>query len=619
MLVKIMPKGRCGLAYILGETRKGHDERQPRILAGNVKQAKDLLRASRFENKFTSIALSYEREITLQEAVRDIASFEAMLLPGLAPGLDYERVWVRHREYPKDAQRRADTTQTPRTALHCVIVNTHLATGKRLQPYWDRVDRELINSWQEITNVENGYESPHDPKNKRAVRLGKLTVPPKVADLKATLNQTVIEFIKAEQIADEDDLMAFLRGQGFTIKRRTKKSISLTHSSLNKPLRLEGGLYEHGGIEQVARTSWSGKTDPRAAHRVDVAGQRKELERRTLAKRDEIARKYARRRENKSLGVGKPVEKGAREIAASDRQGQDGGRTAPKAHMDPDHTGGSLVHLGSVRDSGREPVVGTEQGDRPGPGRSPAEGSRETGRAADSVRANATRASGQPTADPAGAGLASTLAGPGEAGYTGDVRRESVRRDQVAAARNTDMDLGQRLRSGISDTGEIIYGTPRTTHALGRGILLSIGRIASKIGAALERVGTALGLLERIGRKAESARGRLEQADAEQAGEDIDQDWVSMSAYGFRARLGRSRNREQGMPGPHAHRGRSILDRYSKARSIPATSHQPSGALRDQNFEVRSRGVNQPEVEVPNESPKKTQRQGPTPPMPGLF
>lgn len=296
MLVKFFPKGKCGLDYCLGKKLKGEDIRHPEVLAGDPVESGKILKGLDFANPYTSVALTYEREISPEEAARDIASFEAMILPGMTPGLEYARVWIRHTESPKDPTTKClDPSKPKRTALHCIIPNVHLPTGKRLQPYYDPADRKRVEAWQELTNESMGYASPKDPERRRAVVLSVNRLPKKVADLKSTITKAVMANLQAEQINTRDELCTWFKDQGFVVERITKKSISISHHSLIKHVRLEGEFYEHRGIENAASARDSGEKPERRIREIGSDQRSRELAEGLQRKRLELAKRYPHR------------------------------------------------------------------------------------------------------------------------------------------------------------------------------------------------------------------------------------------------------------------------------------------------------------------------------------
>ena len=367
MLVKFMPKKRCGLGYCLGEKVRGEDVRHPEVLLGDPAQTKEILKGIDFANPFTSVVLTYERVITPEEASRDIASFEAMVLPGMKAGLEYDRVWIRHTETPKDPEtRKPDPTKPQRTALHCIIPNVHLPTGKRLQPYYDPVDRKRVEAWQELTNEAHGYASAKDPERRRASVLNLNRLPQKVAELKATLTQAVVANLQAEQINTRADLCAWLGEQGFRVERTTNKSISISHPSLNKNLRLEGEIYELGGIENAARARDTGEKPERRVGPDRSAEYRRNLSEGIERKRVELEARFPRRnQELPGRAVEDPRERAGQVVAATDER-ERGVKQGPAQAVDmgTNRDAGDRLHHGGP-DRGVD-LVADEPRHRPG-------------------------------------------------------------------------------------------------------------------------------------------------------------------------------------------------------------------------------------------------------------
>jgi len=326
MIVKFFPKGRCGLDYVLGTNRK-NDTRQPTVIAGDPAQVRGLIAGMDSKNPFTSCALTYEREITPAEAARDIRSFEVALFPGLDP-TSWARLWVRHAELAKDpVTKQILPGGRVRTALHLIIPNVHLPTGKHLQPFWKGADFKRIEAWQEITNAERGYTSPKDPSRRRDIFISS-RLPQNIGALKKTLNATINEAITHGEITSREELCSWLENLGFEIARVTKKSISISRHDLKKNLRLEGQTYEHDGIAKAVGTKTPelyGGDDRSGASR---SRRNEELERyhRIFAasverKRRELFEKYERRSRGRaspldavaSRAGGKPMEVGAGE------------------------------------------------------------------------------------------------------------------------------------------------------------------------------------------------------------------------------------------------------------------------------------------------------------------
>lgn len=92
-----------------------------------------------------------------------MADFEKSLLAGLEAD-QYNMTWIEHRD-------------KGRLELNFVIVNQELHTGKRLQPYYDKIDRPLVENWKQVTNHKYGLSDPNDPKRLKQSKLTATTYP----------------------------------------------------------------------------------------------------------------------------------------------------------------------------------------------------------------------------------------------------------------------------------------------------------------------------------------------------------------------------------------------------------------------------------------------------------
>ena len=155
MLVKFNSRGKGGgsgpINYLLGKDR---NRDKAHVLRGDADQTKQLIDSLSFARNYTSGTLSFSEENIpdhQKQALMD--EYTKMLLAGLDAD-QYDVLWVEHRD--KD-----------RLELNFLIPNVELGTGKRLQPYYDKVDRDRVNAWQQAVNDRYGFTDPHDPQNKR--------------------------------------------------------------------------------------------------------------------------------------------------------------------------------------------------------------------------------------------------------------------------------------------------------------------------------------------------------------------------------------------------------------------------------------------------------------------
>lgn len=231
MIVKIFKRGRGKgtgpVEYLLGKNR---DRELATVLRGKPDQTVDLINSLDFASKYTSGCLSFEEpDISEEQKQRIMDSFEQNLMAGMSKQ-QYEILWVQHQD--KD-----------RLELNFVIPNVELKTGKRLQPYYDKADRQRVNAWQEITNNDFNLTDPNDPEKRRLFNYGR-NLPEQKKQAIESITNGLLAYVEAGEIKNRQDVVQNLKDNGFNVTRETKKSISITFPGEARATRLTGALYE---------------------------------------------------------------------------------------------------------------------------------------------------------------------------------------------------------------------------------------------------------------------------------------------------------------------------------------------------------------------------------------
>lgn len=231
MIVKIFKRGRGTgtgpVEYLLGKNR---DRKLANVLRGKPDQTVDLINSLDFASKYTSGCLSFEEhDIPEEEKQRIMDSFEQNLMAGMSKQ-QYEILWVQHQD--KD-----------RLELNFVIPNVELKTGKRLQPYYDKADRQRVNAWQEITNNDFNLTDPNDPEKRRMFNYGR-NLPEQKKQAIEHITNGLLAYAETGEIQNRQDVIQNLKDNGFNVTRQTKKSISIMFPGEARATRLTGALYE---------------------------------------------------------------------------------------------------------------------------------------------------------------------------------------------------------------------------------------------------------------------------------------------------------------------------------------------------------------------------------------
>ena len=235
MIVKILGNkggGSAGAAidYMLGKER---DRDGAILLSGDPDLTARLADNLDFQNRYTVGVLSFEEaNIEEQQKQEIMQSFEETLLAGLDRD-QYDITWIEH-------------TDKGRLELNFVIPNVELSTGKRLQPYFDQVDRPLVENWKQVTNFNYGLSDPHAPDKAQAIKtLNSQNLPENIKEIKQQIGTAIAEQISNGNIQNRQDVVNTLENAGFEITRQTERSISIKNPDGKRNIRLEGAIYEN--------------------------------------------------------------------------------------------------------------------------------------------------------------------------------------------------------------------------------------------------------------------------------------------------------------------------------------------------------------------------------------
>ena len=247
MIVKFLGNKGGGSAgatidYLLGEDR---DRFGAVLLSGDPELTQRLADNLDFQNRYTVGVLSFE-EANLEEQQKQeiMQSFEETLLAGLDRD-QYDITWIEH-------------TDKGRLELNFVIPNVELSTGKRLQPYFDQVDRPLVENWKQITNFNYGLSDPHSPDKAQAIKtLNSQNLPENIKEIKQQIGTAIAEQISNGNIQNRQDVVNTLENAGFEITRQTERSISIKNPDGKRNIRLEGVIYENRRFGEEFRAEHS--------------------------------------------------------------------------------------------------------------------------------------------------------------------------------------------------------------------------------------------------------------------------------------------------------------------------------------------------------------------------
>lgn len=199
-----------------------------KTLQGNPRLTQAIADGLEFKNTYTAGCLSFEeKDIPEHQKLEIMTRFENSLLAGLDHD-QYNISWVQH-------------TDKGRLELNFVIANVNLETGKRLQPYYDKAHRPLVENFKQVINHEYNLSDPNSPDKKQTL-ISNNRLPSNKKEALQLINDGITAQIKQGRIKNREDVINFLEEAGFEIARITPKNISIKTTGQN--LRLKGAFYE---------------------------------------------------------------------------------------------------------------------------------------------------------------------------------------------------------------------------------------------------------------------------------------------------------------------------------------------------------------------------------------
>lgn len=283
MIIKFHSRGRgCGsgsVDYLLGKDR---DREGARLDSGDPEQMIQLIDSIKYAQKYKSGVLSFaERDLPEEQKQEIMQSFEQALMPGLEKD-QYSILWVQHQD--KD-----------RLELNFVVANVELQTGKRLQPYYDPVDRPRMNAWKDLVNDHFQLHDPNDPRNKRTLCTPN-DLPRAKKDASEAITRGLMGLVEQGALKSRSDVLDALKGAGFEIARTTPTAISIKNPQGGQNLRLKGSIYEQSfGFSKELRADIERASESYQTDRINrVRESQATLDRLTELKRASNQERYPR-------------------------------------------------------------------------------------------------------------------------------------------------------------------------------------------------------------------------------------------------------------------------------------------------------------------------------------
>ena len=112
-----------------------------------------------------------------------------------------------------------------------------------MNPYFDKVDRDLVNTWKNVTNHKYGLTNPDDPEKKQSHIIPK-DIPRNKKELSKAIGESLFLELQQGNIQDRKDVIKHIESLGLEVARVTPKAISIKDPDGKKNIRLKGEMYE---------------------------------------------------------------------------------------------------------------------------------------------------------------------------------------------------------------------------------------------------------------------------------------------------------------------------------------------------------------------------------------
>lgn len=220
------------LNYLL---KKKDRDPQAEIFQGDSKLLQVLIDSNPRKFKYSSGVIAFrDNEQPTDEQLRQIVkAFEKTF----KPSLDSDRVpllWVLHRDKGN-------------TELHFLAPMQDAKTGKQFNicPPGKQF-QQMYRDFQTVANHRYGWEQV--PTNLLRSEFNRFD---EQAKLKEQFCDKVPRLAKSEKLKNREDLLEWLKPQGFTVTRLGKDYVSLKHSTQKKAFRLKGPAFTDGANYQA--------------------------------------------------------------------------------------------------------------------------------------------------------------------------------------------------------------------------------------------------------------------------------------------------------------------------------------------------------------------------------
>ena len=188
-------------------------------------------------------------------------------------------------------------TDKGNTEIHILLENKRYDTNKviRFSPSHRGEYLKKLQLMQKKINHQYGFEDPATI-NQQNTLIDKFKTLSSKSERIESINKAIELKVEANEIGSKDEVISYLESQNFTITRNSKNYISVTHSDIQKPIRLKGEFYGDNSITAMIR--FRHKLKSKANSSSYTANDEAELNRITNKHAEKLQQAYAKHQES---------------------------------------------------------------------------------------------------------------------------------------------------------------------------------------------------------------------------------------------------------------------------------------------------------------------------------
>jgi len=235
----------AGINYLLNHRIK---DKTAFVLKGSEAVTRQIVSSMTKKQKLCMGCLSFEEtDIDLDTKRKIIDKFETLLLGGYKERFNV--LWVQH-------------VDKGRLELNFAVPKVDLESGMAFNPYYDKVDRPLIDTWQNYVNLKFGFTDPKDPVKVHMLQGSRkeIGVIKNYIELEKILTDKFIN----QEFTCRDDILNALKSSDIDITRIGKDYISVKLPNSKKAKRFKGDMFSEEFRDIKSMERLRGKTKTRA-------------------------------------------------------------------------------------------------------------------------------------------------------------------------------------------------------------------------------------------------------------------------------------------------------------------------------------------------------------------